>query len=386
MPVPIVENLSNEISNESEASSNVTSQATGLAQPGGKLSSRVRSNTEKAESGLGDLDDDSELENAAPHPLQQERTRQKKFIKNFKHLHEETVFERISCALVGDILLQGHLYVTENYLAFHSNVFGYVTRIQLSMTSVTAIKKEKTAKIIPNAVAVSTQDEVHTFTSFISRDATYKVMTKVWRRALAKSNIIDSNLAEEVVDGEENNHDYESTDSENSTNPEASYAKSQRRSDKKKSYPVQRMSMSPGSMFYQARIKDSGHNQSFCAQNSKSEEATSKSMFEQLSKSLQTIPASMYLLITLIILLILLFISSTYLVLKLDNIQEKVEFSHPSKPLSDWQSLLHTQSSKKVQEYLNTNLEQISQVRDSLEKLSHFLQSESKRNDEKLHQ
>ena len=110
--------------------------------------------------------------------------------------------------MVGDILLQGHLYVTENYLAFHSNVFGYVTRvskeneegtirllhfkIQLSMTSVTAIKKEKTAKIIPNAVAVSTQDEVHTFTSFISRDATYKVMTKVWRRALAKSNIIDS--------------------------------------------------------------------------------------------------------------------------------------------------------------------------------------------------
>ena len=128
--------------------------------------------------------------------------------------------------------------------------------------------------------------------------------------------------------------------------------------------------MSPGSMFYQARTKDSGHNQSFRAQNSKSEEATGKSMFEQLSKSIQIMPASMYLLITLIILLILLFISSTYLVLKLDNIQEKVEFSHPSNPLSDWQSLLHTQSSKKVQEYLNTNLEQISQVT-----LDTFLQS-----------
>ena len=34
-----------------------------------------------------------------------------------------------SCALMGDILLQGHLYVTENYIAFHSNVFGYVTRV-----------------------------------------------------------------------------------------------------------------------------------------------------------------------------------------------------------------------------------------------------------------
>ena len=36
-----------------------------------------------------------------------------------------------SCALVGDILLQGHLYITENYFAFYSNVFGYVTKVRL---------------------------------------------------------------------------------------------------------------------------------------------------------------------------------------------------------------------------------------------------------------
>lgn len=34
-----------------------------------------------------------------------------------------------SCALVADILLQGHLYITENYFAFYSNVFGYVTKV-----------------------------------------------------------------------------------------------------------------------------------------------------------------------------------------------------------------------------------------------------------------
>ena len=80
------------------------------------------------------------------HPDQQNRTRQKKFAKNFKGLPvEETVHKSnyccfvtlvtklnmigYACALVGDILLQGHLYVTENYLGFHSNVFGYVTRV-----------------------------------------------------------------------------------------------------------------------------------------------------------------------------------------------------------------------------------------------------------------
>jgi hypothetical protein len=34
-----------------------------------------------------------------------------------------------SCALVGDIFLQGNLYVTYNYFAFHSNVFGYVRKV-----------------------------------------------------------------------------------------------------------------------------------------------------------------------------------------------------------------------------------------------------------------
>jgi hypothetical protein len=42
---------------------------------------------------------------------------------------QDCLLSGYSCALVGDILLQGHLYVTENYLAFHSNVFGYVTRV-----------------------------------------------------------------------------------------------------------------------------------------------------------------------------------------------------------------------------------------------------------------
>ncbi len=54
------------------------------------------------------------------------------------HLFESSVmmmmgffvsFADYSCALVGDILLQGFLYITENYFAFYSNVFGYVTKV-----------------------------------------------------------------------------------------------------------------------------------------------------------------------------------------------------------------------------------------------------------------
>ena len=99
-------------------------------------------------------DGDSDSDEA--HPQQQNRTRQKKFVKNFKQLPSEEVvlqsecknnkrsfkwmtlpIQGYSCALMSDILLQGHLYVTENYIAFHSNVFGYVTRVII----VTALKK-----------------------------------------------------------------------------------------------------------------------------------------------------------------------------------------------------------------------------------------------------
>ena len=113
------------------------------------------------------------------------RSRQKKFLKNFKQLPaEEVVLQRYSCALVSDILLQGHLYLTENYFAFHSNVFGYVTRLQIPVRSVTKITKEKTAKIIPNAVGVCTEEDKHIFASLLSRDTTFKLMTRLWKRAV----------------------------------------------------------------------------------------------------------------------------------------------------------------------------------------------------------
>lgn len=89
-----------------------------------------------------------------------------------------------SCALAGDILLQGHLYITPNYFAFYSNVFGYVTKLLIPTVSVLKISKEKTARIIPNAVAVATEDERHVFCSLLSRDSTYKLMKEVWDAAM----------------------------------------------------------------------------------------------------------------------------------------------------------------------------------------------------------
>lgn len=47
-----------------------------------------------------------------------------------------------------------------------------------------AITKEKTALVIPNAVLISTRTEKHFFTSFASRDKTYLMLFRVWQNAL----------------------------------------------------------------------------------------------------------------------------------------------------------------------------------------------------------
>ncbi|CAG9790918.1 unnamed protein product, partial [Diatraea saccharalis] len=117
---------------------------------------------------------------------QPSKARQKKFQRHFPQVGpEERVLNYYSCALVGDLLLQGHLYITKNYFAFYSNVFGYVTKLLIPTTSVLRITKEKVARIIPNAVGVCTRDERHVFGSLLSRDSTYKLMMHVWKAARA---------------------------------------------------------------------------------------------------------------------------------------------------------------------------------------------------------
>ncbi|XP_065364331.1 uncharacterized protein DDB_G0284459-like isoform X1 [Calliphora vicina] len=107
-------------------------------------------------------------------------SRVKKFHRHFAQVSkDEKLINYYSCALVSDILLQGHLYITDQHFAFYSNVFGYVTKVVIPTSSVTKISKEKTAKIIPNAVGVATADERHVFGSFISREAAFRLMCSV---------------------------------------------------------------------------------------------------------------------------------------------------------------------------------------------------------------
>ncbi|VDP05260.1 unnamed protein product [Soboliphyme baturini] len=90
-----------------------------------------------------------------------------------------------SCAYQKEILLHGRMYVSQNWLCFYSNIFRWETTLAIPFKDIVAIKKEKTAKIIPNAILVSTSaNEKLFFTSFSARDKAYMMIFKLWQYAL----------------------------------------------------------------------------------------------------------------------------------------------------------------------------------------------------------
>uniref|UniRef100_A0A3B3I1T8 GRAM domain containing 2B n=1 Tax=Oryzias latipes TaxID=8090 RepID=A0A3B3I1T8_ORYLA len=93
--------------------------------------------------------------------------------KIFKEISkDEQLRQSYTCALQKDILYQGRMFVSDNWICFHSKVFGRDTKIAIPVTSITNIKKTKTAILLPNALVVAT----YVFVSFLSRDNTYKFL------------------------------------------------------------------------------------------------------------------------------------------------------------------------------------------------------------------
>lgn len=83
-----------------------------------------------------------------------------------------------------DILVHGRLYVSQNYFCFYANIFRWETFVLIRCRDIASMTKEKTARVIPNAIQVCTNNEKHFFTSFGARDKTYLMLFRIWQNAL----------------------------------------------------------------------------------------------------------------------------------------------------------------------------------------------------------
>ncbi|XP_069758930.1 GRAM domain-containing protein 2A-like isoform X2 [Narcine bancroftii] len=101
--------------------------------------------------------------------------------KLFKNVPEQEVLRKVySCALQKDILIQGRLYISSNWLCFYANFFGKDVKVMASVTSVVLVKKHRTGGLLPNGLVIRTsRNEKYIFVSFISRDSVYDVLKQV---------------------------------------------------------------------------------------------------------------------------------------------------------------------------------------------------------------
>ncbi|CAH8520402.1 unnamed protein product [Schistosoma rodhaini] len=127
------------------------------------------------------------------------RTKLEQFRRIFRDTPVDT--ERLlvdySCALSKNnngLLLQGRMYITETWVCFYSKIL-YEQKIFLAVNEIVAITKEKTARVIPNAIQIlySKNHERFFFTSFASRERSYAILRKVWENCRNHQTLVQIN-------------------------------------------------------------------------------------------------------------------------------------------------------------------------------------------------
>ncbi|XP_029702325.1 GRAM domain-containing protein 2A isoform X3 [Takifugu rubripes] len=93
---------------------------------------------------------------------------------------DELLMKVYSCALLRDILLQGRLYISRNWLCFYANLFGKDIKVAIPVVSVRLVKKHKTAGLVPNGLAITTDTgQKYVFVSLLSRDSVYDILRRI---------------------------------------------------------------------------------------------------------------------------------------------------------------------------------------------------------------
>ncbi|XP_025077137.1 GRAM domain-containing protein 2B-like isoform X1 [Pomacea canaliculata] len=117
------------------------------------------------------VSDSSEL------PANISKSKNARFHKLFKSVPtDEYPLDSFSCAFKGDILLQGMMYVSQNWICFYSKIRARGRLLEIPLEKVISITREKLALFIPNAIGIQVADQKYVFGSFMSRDNTYKLL------------------------------------------------------------------------------------------------------------------------------------------------------------------------------------------------------------------
>lgn len=136
-----------------------------------------------------------------------------KYISKFKLPSDEVLINDWTCALSKAVLLQGRLYLSQNYLCFHSKIFGSDTKEVIKLSDIQTIKK-RNKFVIGIEVFMKNGVDRHLFCSFLTRSRTYKVIVDAWTKKTESLNMMSpstqpqsSPMAAPFKDGEGSDFD-----------------------------------------------------------------------------------------------------------------------------------------------------------------------------------
>lgn len=115
------------------------------------------------------------------------KVRAEEFKKHFGHIvpSNERFIVDYSCAYQREILAQGRMYISLNYICFYANIFSWETNLVVRFRDIKQINKTNTALIIPNAIEILTNSgDKYFFASYVSREKAFLMLYKIWQNAL----------------------------------------------------------------------------------------------------------------------------------------------------------------------------------------------------------
>ena len=116
----------------------------------------------------------------------------------------EELLDEFLCALYKKILLQGRMYVFNNYVCFYSSVFGYQKRKRIPFKEVTMLEKAKTAGIFNNALYIVHQNgKREFFTSFIFPEKVFNFLEQKWKMSSDYGRLFRGHRRHESMDFDE---------------------------------------------------------------------------------------------------------------------------------------------------------------------------------------
>ena len=117
----------------------------------------------------------------------QERLGSSKYISKFKLPPDEVLINDWTCALSKAVLLQGRVYLSQNYLCFYSKIFGVDTKEVIKLSDILSIKK-RNKFVIGIEVFMKNGVDRYLFCSFLTRSRTFKAITDAWTRKMESMN------------------------------------------------------------------------------------------------------------------------------------------------------------------------------------------------------